>query len=447
MIGETIGRLLFVTIVGTACLAMTSCRPLEVPAGAQTPPAEPAAELVQVTAPERKSIVRQTTQPAAVHAYHQAQIYAKAAGYLKELKVDIGSRVAAGDTLATIDVPEMAKRRERQQSIGRRMQAERDRATAGVKVAEANVQSFTAGLDEAQAKVQQADAQLKADRVQYERIVRLVREQAAEQQQQDEAESRFEASQAAKSAAEAARTSAEAALVVARSRLAAAQADVAVAEAAADVAQSELAELDELIRYATLTAPFDGIVVGRNVDPGDLVRNAESAAGNGSPPLFVVAKVDRVRVRVAVPERDAPWTTIGDAATLTFQALPGKSFTGSVSRIAGGLDEQTRTMAVEIDLSNDQSQLLPGMFGQAVITLEDHPDSLILPAGVVRYDETGKSYVYVADESSTVQRIDVETGLDDGNQIEITAGLTGKERVIVPTARRLRAGQKVRSEK
>jgi RND family efflux transporter MFP subunit len=148
-------------------------------------------------------------------------------------------------------------------------------------------------------------------------------------------------------------------------------------------------------------------------------------------------------VRVAVPERDAPLADPGDSALITLQALPGEELRGHVSRVAGALDETTRTMLLEIDLPNPDGRLLPGMFGQATIQLEPPRERLTLPANAVRFDEQGKSYVYVIDAASEVAVVDVETGLDDGQQIEITAGLLGSERVAGPSLKRLRAGQRV----
>jgi RND family efflux transporter MFP subunit len=162
--------------------------------------------------------------------------------------------------------------------------------------------------------------------------------------------------------------------------------------------------------------------------------------------VFTVTQLDKVRVRVALPERDAPLADVGDPAKLTFQALPGQVFEGHIARTASVLDRQTRTMMVEIDLENSQQHLLPGMFGQATITLTPAIASLTLPANTVRFDEKGNSYVYVVDARNEVAVVDVEVGLDDGSQLQIIAGLDGDEKVVAPVLRRLRAGQKVSTE-
>ena len=157
----------------------------------------------------------------------------------------------------------------------------------------------------------------------------------------------------------------------------------------------------------------------------------------------MITKLDNVRIRVPVPERDAPLATVGDAAKITLQALPGEVFEGHISRVAGVLDERTRTMRIEIDLQNPDGRLLPGMFGQATIKLAPPGDTLTLPANAVRFDEHGAGYVFLVNASNQVEIAQIQTGLDSGEHIEITAGLKGGEQVIGPVLRRLKPGQAV----
>jgi RND family efflux transporter MFP subunit len=400
---------------------------------------------VRTFAPQKISLARTTTQPATIHAYHQAEVYAKVAGYLEELNVDIGQKVEAGTVLATIAVPEMAKAREKQQAAVRHLQADEKRAGAEITVAQANAESAQAALEQARADVSAADAHLKAARIEFERVDELVQSQALAERLRDEALKRFESAQAAKSAVESAVVSAGANLGVAKAKLEAARADLATARARTEVAAKELEELDARMSYLTLRSPFPGIVTERNADPGDLIGDSQNGLSKDGTPLFVVTRLDRIRVRVPVPERDAPLVDVGDAVQITLPALPDQTLEGEVSRVAGLLAEQTRTMLAEIDLPNPHRKILPGMFGQATITLEAPREKLTLPARAVRYDEHGNSYVYVVNAASEIEVVEVSTGLDDGQQIEITSGLNGDERVVEPLLRRLKPGQKVRA--
>ena len=395
---------------------------------------------VKTISPQRIALRRTTTQPAIVQAYYQAELYAKASGYLETLNVDIGQQVDVGIVLCKIAVPEMDKAREKQEATIRRLQAEEKRAGAEVAVAEAAIESSKALLEQARAGVASTEANLRADRSEYDRFTELVESKAVAERLGDEALRRFSSSQARKAAAEAAVVSANANVGVAGAKLEAARADVAAAQAKTEVAQKALEEFDALLAYATLRSPLKGVVTQRHADPGDLIHNAPTSGK----PLFVIAEIDKVRVQVPIPERDAHWVDVGDPVTLTFPALPGESFAGTVSRTSGGLDEDTQTLGVEVDLENSDHQLLPGYFGEATVLLEEHADAVVLPAGAVRHDEVGRSFVYVVDSANRVQVVDVATGIDDGQTIEITDGLDGSERIVDAMIGRLKQDQEVR---
>jgi HlyD family secretion protein len=432
---------LLALVLATGLTCGLGCHPATDVAGSDN--AEPGPVSVDVLTATRTTMQRTTTQPATIHAYYEARTYAKAAGYLTELKADLGTIVKQGDILAVIGVPEMAKQREAKLAMIRRMESEERRAASQLAVANARAASYQANRDKAKADVGKADAGLAAARIELDRVTDLVKQQAVADRLQDESQKKHDAAVAEKTAAEAVVTAAEAELRLAGAQSDAARADVDVAQAMTDVARRELEELDELIKYAQIIAPFQGVVTQRNADPGDLVRNAQTGSRKDEKPLFVVSQFDKVRVRVNVPERDVPHTTVGDSVTITLQALPGSVFAGEISRVAGVLDEQTRTMMVEIDMDNSNGEIRPGMFGQASITLAPPGNSLTLPANAVRFDAEGNGYVYLVDTSNKVAIAEIQTGLDDGVQIEITGGLTSSDRVIGPLLHRLKAGQTV----
>jgi len=402
--------------------------------------------VVVVVSPATVTIQRTTTQPATVHAYHQADVYARIAGYLAELHVDIGQTVAAGDTLGVIAVPEMVKAREKQEARIRRLQAEEKRALAGLHLAQANVKSAEALQQQAVAQVAQTDAQLNADKAEFARVTDLVDEMAVAARLLDESKQRYEAAQAGKLAAMASLDSAKAAVVVAQQREAVAAAELDVAQAQTAVSGKELEELDARMAFATLTAPFDGVVTQRHVDPGDLVRNIQTASESSRQPLFEISQVNRVRVRVAIPENEAPWAGDGDPVKLALRALPGRTIDGTISRVSRRLDKATRTMLIEVDLPNADGLLLPGMYAEATVTLEEIPNAIVLPASAVRFDETGNSTVYVVGDDNTISIVPVTTGYDDGKQIQILEGLDASARVAEGMVGRLKNGQKVRVE-
>ncbi len=398
---------------------------------------------VKTVTPERAKLARTTRQPATVHAYYKAELYAKVTGYVEQVRADIGQRVKAGEVLATISVPELEKLREKQQAVIAQLEADEKRAAAGVAVAKASVEAAQAALEQAQADLATAEAEAKASQIEYDRVKELVERKAVAERLADEALKRYESAQAARQGAQAAVASARADLSVARARLAAAEADLVAATARKAVAAKELEEIEARLAYTTLRAPFDGVVVERHVDPGDLVREGGGAAGADNAPLFVVAQIDRVRVRVVVAENQTPWVNVGDPVTVVVSSMPNKPFRGKVDRIARSLDVSTRTMVVEVDLENPDGRLMPGMYGEATIELESRDNALVLPASAVYYDEQGHSQVFVVDANNKVHAVDVTTGLDDGKRIEIVSGLSDDARVIDAMVGRPQPGEQV----
>lgn len=197
-----------------------------------------------------------------------------------------------------------------------------------------------------------------------------------------------------------------------------------------------------MLDYATLKAPFAGIVTQRTVDPGNLVRES-SEVGSGMP-LFVISQIDQVRVHIPVPEVDAPFVSRGDRVELSLPSFAGENpIEAKVTRLSGDLDPSTRTMLVEAVLPNPDMKLLPGMFGEATIELSTKSSANMLPARAVRFKESGEAYVYVVDEANKVAVVPVTVGLDDGRSIEVTSGVTAGDSVIDAHLQRFSDGDQV----
>jgi RND family efflux transporter MFP subunit len=337
---------------------------------------------VQTVTPERRDLVRESTQPAIAQAFYSADLGVKVTGYVESVPVDIGDKVKKGQALAVIAAPELKEQRN----------------------------AIKAEEHELETGVQAAEASLAAVQSETSRIQDLVKTGSVTNKAGDEA----------------------------RNRLVAAQAEVAAAKARLGTATARLAEIEAMIAYATITAPFDGVVTFRSLDPGDLVYAATSG---GSEILLRVAQVDKLRVVTHIPERDAVWLDVGDPVQLEFDALPGKVFSGTIARKSGSLNGSTQRMQAEIDLDNSKGQLLPGLFGRATIGLEKHPGALVLPAGAVRFGQ-GPSHVYVV-SGGTVKHQPVTIGLDQGEWVEILSGLSGGEQIVNGMVGRLADGATV----
>ncbi len=398
---------------------------------------------VRAVAVVEKEVKRTTVQPATVRPYFRAEIRARVSGYVKELKVDIGDYVNSGDILAVIDVPEMRKQRKIIDARLARLKAEEQQAEAGVWVAEANVTSAEAKVEEAKSLLLRADALLTASQAEFSRVSDLIEGRALESRMLDEARKRRDSEQAHKQSARASIRSAEADVLVARAKHASAAAGLTAALAETLICREQLEELDVMLEYANLKAPFSGVITARSVDPGDLVREGSNVGKVSGQPLFVVSQIDKVRIQVPVPEADAAAVNKGDAMTLTFPSFPREVMTAIVTRLSQSLDPSTRTMLVEAEVDNQDRKLLPGMFGQASIALSTKVAANLLPARAIRFDESSQAYVYLVGADDRISIVPVETGFDDGRSIEILVGVEPGQRVVDAHLKRFTSGQKV----
>ena len=225
--------------------------------------------------------------------------------------------------------------------------------------------------------------------------------------------------------------------------------DVDVAEGQFNQANAEVEELEALVSYTKITAPFDGVVVARYVDPGALIEaNGHDEGGGGthsvgSGPVVAVADVDWLRVYLYVPEEETSLVRRGLPATLTLREFPGREFHGAVARFNNALDLSTRTMLTEVDLENPRHELYPGMYADVTIELERHADVLELPATAVH--GTGKdAFVFRVDQGALV-KTPVQTGLTSPGVVEIVSGLTGEDTVVQNLGPSLQEGESVQA--
>jgi len=342
---------------------------------------------VGVVTAQRKDLTRTITLPGTLVAFSEVTLYGKVAGYVKSIRVDKGDTVRRGQTLALLEAPEMVKEVDQAEASFREARARLDRAKA-----EANLQAAT-----------------------YKRYgeVHAKDPDAISNQELDEFRSRSEV----------------------------ADAEVKLAEARVETARANHARLVVLNEYASINSPFSGVVTARYVDPGALIQAATSSTQGQ--PIVTVQDLDTIRVYVSVPEIDVPFVHIGTPASLTTAAYPGKVFKAAVTRFTEALDPSTRTMKTEIDVRNPQHILRPGMYADVTLEIEKLPDVLVIPDSALAV-EGSKKFVWVV-RDGTAHRVQVETGLDDGNQLEVRSGLEGGEQVVVAGKDGLAEGKAVQA--
>ncbi|WP_422925126.1 efflux RND transporter periplasmic adaptor subunit [Singulisphaera sp. PoT] len=388
----------------------------------------PDAVRVEVVTPQRGGLTRTSTQIGSVHAFEHADLYAKVSGYLKTQEVDIGSRVKKGQVLATIDDPEVVKDADRAAAALEQAKTVVMQAQARIETAQADEQAEIAAVSKAEADVAGFVAKRKYRQKELTRYRELLTRQAVPQQIVDEYEDNYDSALADERSAEAAVASAKAQLNAARARIDQAKADLAQSKASVDVNTETLARDRVLVDYTSIKSPYDGVVTDRVYHIGAFIRSA--AEGGTDQPLLKVARTDKMRVVTYVPDRDVPFTDVGDKAIITLDALPDQKFEGTVSRFSYTEVSESRTMRTEVDLENPKGTLREGMYGIATIILEQDTSSLTIPTGALTTKSIGGTATVFVVRDGRAKEVPVTTGTDSGIRVEILKGLKVEDQVI-----------------
>lgn len=311
------------------------------PSGSDAP-ANVAATQVKVIGPRKGVLERLCVQPGSVHSFESIQLFARVPGFLKFQKVDIGDHVKKDALLAIVDVPDIEAQVERNGAAVEKAQSQLLQMTAHVNVAKANLDAAQAAVTQADATEKSAAAWVKYRTIQLGRMDNLVKTSSIEERLYDEYKDRLDASVESEISAQAAIATTKANVVASKAKIEQAKADIVAAEAEIKVAKAELKKSHVSLAFATITAPFDGVITYRSMNPGDFVRAADGGANNT--PLLAIHRTDLFRVVVLVPDRDVEFINTGDTATMELDSLPGRKFSATVSRIATSLDTQTRLM-------------------------------------------------------------------------------------------------------
>jgi membrane fusion protein (multidrug efflux system) len=184
-----------------------------------------------------------------------------------------------------------------------------------------------------------------------------------------------------------------------------------------EVAQAKLQRTQTLLQYARIVAPFEGVITARFVDPGAFIPAATSGSTPQSAALVKLMDYRRVRVQVFVPEAEVPFIKNGVPAQVTVEELPGRTFSGAVTRFAHALDEATKTMLTELEMPNPSGDLRPGAYASVRLEVERKPDALLVPVQALLVEKAGSSLFTVTDGKA--RKTPVQTGFNDGVNVEL----------------------------
>jgi RND family efflux transporter MFP subunit len=414
-----------------AALALGGCTP----AGAPKPAAKGAEKSAGVTISPPKKMRRIIEQPASIEPYEETPLVAQLSGYVKPVKTDIGQEVKAGAVLAEISVPQMLEELNQKSAFVKQTEAEAVQASAALDAADSHVQTAKAQVREAQSARIRAKANFERWQSENTRIQKLDKS-VIDQQIRDETLNQYKAAEATREEVEAKVQSAEAIAKESEAKRDKAKADVQAAAARVLVAKADESRMKELVNYRFIRAPFDGIITKRSVDTGDY---RQPNASGGPSALFVVARVDKLRIRAEIPETEAAFIKDDMKGEIRIPVLPGQSFEAKVSRTSKSLDPKLRTLRIEMDYPNKTPGkiLRPGTFATVVFTV-DVEDRFMLPQSAL-FTVDGQPYCYRIENGKAV-RTPIKLGVRDGQFVEVVQKqvgspptwehLTGQENII-----------------
>lgn len=336
---------------------------------------------VRTAAVKASEPVRTASWPATTEAFEQANIYARASGYISKRNVDIGSHVKSGDVLVEITAPEI----------------------------EHQIAQAEGTLAQLRAALQQAQANRDLAQVTWDRDAKLVEQGWASRQQGD------------------------------TDRLTLQSRDAAVAVASSNIVaqEAQLRVLNQQRTYQTVVAPFEGVITQRNVDVGSLVQ-ADATSGTF---MFALAHPEVIRIQLYVPQDEAIGVVAGTDAVVRVPEMPGRDFPGKVARVADALSPGTRTLLTEIDVPNPDRALSPGMYCKVELKIPRKTPSLIVPSEAVIFNRNGLSVAVFEDGVAHLRNI--TTVRDLGTSVEVNAGVKQGDRVILNPQVNLTDGTRV----
>ncbi len=375
-----IGVLVAAAVVGGILPRLT--RQKELLAAAETQTTErPIVEVATARlAPSRSTL----DLPGDMQALVDSPIFARVDGYLRTRLVDYGDRVKAGQLLAEIDTPELDQQ---------------------IHQARATLSQSRSALNEVKADLDLSKANLTLARLTVERWRRLADKGVVARQEADQKEADF---------------------AVTEAQVAKAQASIATTQETVHANEANLYRLEEMKAFARITAPYDGVITSRNVDPGWLIN---SGSGGTSHELFHIAQIQVLRIFVNVPQTNVASMHPGQTAELRVQELPGQVFSARVTRIANALDANSRAMLTVLEVPNPRGVLMPGMYAQVRFSTGRAETAVLVPGDVLILGRQGPRVAVVAPDHRIHLR-QIRIGQDLGSEIDVVSGLSAGEVVV-----------------
>jgi RND family efflux transporter MFP subunit len=341
-------------------------------------------QAVNVVVVESQKLTTVLALPAQIIPYETVDIYPKVTGFIDTIRVDRGTRVRAGEVIIRLSAPEL---------VAQRAQAE-------------------ASFQAAQSQLSAVRAKLASDEGTYQHL------------------------------AAAAKTPGVVAgneLQVSEQSAAADRAQAEAAENNVRAAQDALRSVKQLESYLEIAAPFSGVVTLRNLHPGALVGPASGTPG--AQPIVRIEDLNRLRLVVPVPETYTAGIRKGQQAAFSVPAYPGRTFHAPIARIAHDVAQDTRTMAVELDVRNPDAQIMPGSFATVEWPVQRSYPTLFVPSTAVTTDLQRTFVIRV--RQGKAEWVDVKTGITVSGKTEVFGELQPGDIVVANGTDAIRPGARL----
>ncbi len=302
-------------------------------------------------------------------------------------------------------------------------QQDADQAEATFKTTSASVEAARASVGAAQANVDAALQDVESSKA----VVRS-------------AEADVRSSKENVTAAQAALGASQANMSAAQANVGASKANVAASMAQVRSNQANSQRFSVLQSFSKIVAPFDGVITARNADVGALI--APGDASNAKLALFSIARVDTLRIQIAVPQTYFQAVKAGTKVSFTVREIPGRTFEGVVFQNAGAIDPATRTLLTEVRVDNKQNTLIPGMYAQVQFTIKNDTKAIRVPANTLTVD-AGGTRVDVVGPDKKLRFVPIKVGRDFGAEVEVVSGLKGDELLVSNPTDDLKDGESV----
>ena len=338
---------------------------------------------IAVTLSRRADLADQLKLSAEFLPFQEINVYARVAGYVRQIRVDVGDRVHAGNVIAVLEIPEIDN--------------DLQRAAAATERAVQEVVRAKAAYDEAH--------------LNFERLSEVLKQQPnlIAQQEIDQARARDDTLRASWIAAQSAERE----------------------------ARANQAKYTTMVAYSRITAPFAGVVTKRYADTGSLMG---AGTGAGSQALIRLSQVDPLRLILPVPESAVSKVRVGTPVQISIQSSK-QVLSAVVTRTSGRIATETRTMHVEVDVPNPGLTMAPGMYATATLELENRKQAVSIPVEALQEKNDAAANIFVLGKEHKIEERRIKTGMETPTRIEVISGLNEDEMVVLGGRGRYQPGQ------